>query len=178
MKIEEFGFSGCYLITPRKMQDARGAFVKNFQASLLKKHDLEFDLQEEFYSISAKHVFRGLHFQTPPAAHAKIVYCATGQVTDFILDLRKSSPTYGQHKSVVLSGENGLSLYMPVGIAHGFYTHEEKTIMMYKTTSEYSANNDDGILWQSTGIELDAENIVISERDQSFQSLNEFKSPF
>src|SRR6266404_3584483 len=90
------GFPGLLVLQPRIFEDRRGLFVKTFHADLFRELGISFDLREEFYSISAKGVLRGMHFQLPPAAHSKLVYCLGGRVLDVMLDMRRSSPTFGR----------------------------------------------------------------------------------
>lgn len=169
---------GCYEIQPRVHKDERGTFIKTFHSGDYAALGLETGFREEYYSVSAKSVLRGLHFQKPPRDHAKLVYCARGLVFDAVLDLRRSSPAFGKHYSLELSGEKGNMLYIPRGLAHGFCALSDGTEMFYKVTSEYSPDHDCGILWSSADIPWPAENPVVSARDRSFESFSEFKTPF
>ena len=180
MHIQELKIPGCYQITPNIFTDDRGIFVKTFHSETLSKFGINVDLKEEFYSISKKNVLRGLHFQTPPSAHNKLVYCPKGAVLDFFVDLRIGSPTYGQHLSLELNETNGVILYLPKGIAHGFLSLEDDSLMVYKTDCSYDPKADDGLLYSSCGIELpiDNKNIIISERDMNFTSLADYQSGF
>jgi dTDP-4-dehydrorhamnose 3,5-epimerase len=134
--------------------------------------------KEEYYSISHKGVLRGLHFQLPPAEHEKIVYCPFGRVLDAVVDLRKNSATYGEYALIELSGEKGNMLYIPKGMAHGFYTCSDQAIMMYKVTSMYSPEEDSGILWNSAGIPWPNENPILSNRDKNLKPFKFFMTPF
>lgn len=133
---------------------------------------------EQYHSYSNKNVIRGMHFQLPPHDHTKLVYCASGSVTDLILDLRKSSQTYGNFFKIAFTSDSAQALYIPSGIAHGFAAIGEPAIMVYNVTSEYEPHHDAGIHWNSfvynCGLELPA----ISERDQSLMSFERFISPF
>ena len=160
------------------VNDDRGTFVKTLYRPLLESHSLESNFAESFYSVNNKNVIRGMHFQTPPDDHAKIVYCTSGKLIDVILDIRKDSPTFGKYMSIELSADNFKGVYLPKGTAHGFCTLEDNTCMTYLTSTVHSPKNDGGILYSSFGFKWPLENAVHSERDLEFPSLSEFKSPF
>jgi len=178
MIINELGFKGCFEIIPKVFKDNRGCFVKTFHEHIFLDSGIDFIAKEEFYSTSKKNVFRGLHFQLPPAAHNKLVYCAKGQVLDFLVDLRKKSSSYGKSLSIDLSEDNGRILYIPVGIAHGFLSLSDDSLMVYKTDHVYSPEADTGILWSTCNLALPSQDLIISDRDQKLESLSDFKSPF
>ena len=118
-----------------------------------------------------------MHFQCPPMDHAKLIYLTSGKITDVLLDLRRSSKSYKQHIVIDLSAYNN-ALYIPPGIAHGFLSKEDNTIVVYNQSSVYSKEHDDGILWNSFGYEWGVGQPILSDRDKSFISFNKFKSPF
>lgn len=178
IKISELELPGCYLIEPIEFSDERGNFVKTFHEEVYRQAGLDFIPTEEFFSYSKKHVLRGLHFQTPPNAHNKMVYCPHGEVLDLFVDLRKSSPTYGHSLKMALSQQNKSILYLPIGIAHGFLALRDNSLMIYKTDHVYAPEHDTGILWRSVGIKLPIDNPLVSARDASFETLQEFDSPF
>ena len=169
---------GCYELRPIVRGDMRGRFVKTFHCSEFKSLGLPTEFKEEYYSVSCKGVLRGLHFQLPPMAHEKLVYCVAGKVLDVAVDLRKKSATYGRYHLFELDSERGNMAYLPKGMAHGFYTLSDTAIMMYKVTSEYAPECDAGILWDSVGIPWGAESPITSDRDKKFPTLAEFSSPF
>ena len=113
--------SVCFELQPQILTDTRGRFVKTYHADFFASNGLETDFQEHYYSVSRKGVLRGMHFQNPPNAHNKLVYCATGMILDVVIDLRLESPSYLTYFSVELSSELGNMLYIPEGLAHGFY---------------------------------------------------------
>ena len=115
---------GCYEIQPAVFKDERGHFVKVFHEDTFKRHHLETDFTEEYYSVSLKNVLRGLHFQLPPKDHTKMVYCVEGEVIDVVVDLRIGSPTYGEFELFQLSAEKANIIYIPPGLAHGFWVNE------------------------------------------------------
>jgi dTDP-4-dehydrorhamnose 3,5-epimerase len=169
---------GCFEIQPVVFKDERGLFVKTFHEQVFAQHGLETHFAETYYSRSYKGVLRGLHFQVPPYDHAKLVYCIAGRVKDVVVDLRVGSPTYGEFASFLLSAETANMVYVPRGLAHGFYTLSDSAIMMYKVTSVYSPQHDTGIRWDSVGIDWPNDNPIISERDRQFVPLADFQSPF
>ena len=171
-------FPGVHLLQPKVFQDNRGDFIKTFHAQLFEQLGISFKPVEEFFSTSKRGVLRGMHFQVPPQAHAKLVYCTRGKVLDVLLDLRKSSPTYGFTFSVELSLENHLQLYLPAGIAHGFLALAPDSVMLYKTDTVHSADHDAGIRWDSFGFNWAVNNPTISIRDQAHMPFREFNSPF
>lgn len=160
------------------LKDDRGTFVKTLHQPFLENAGLEGVFTESFYSVNNKNVIRGMHFQTPPDDHAKIVYCTSGKLIDVILDIRTNSPSYGKYISVELSADNFKGVYLPKGTAHGFCNLEDNTCMTYLTSTVHSPSNDGGILYNSFGFEWPVENAVHSERDLEFQRLTDYKSPF
>ena len=169
---------GCCRIQPVVRRDARGAFVKTFHVEAFRELGLPDTFREEYYSVSSHNVLRGLHFQTPPSACGKLVYCLEGSVWDVALDLRRSSPTYGQSFFLELDSNIGNMLYIPEGFAHGFYTLSRQAVMVYKVTQVYDRDHDEGILWNSAGIPWPCENPQLSERDRSFPRFSGFDAPF
>ena len=133
--------------------------------------------KEQYYTISKKGVLRGMHFQTPPREHNKLVYCTSGIILDVVLDLRIGSPSYLKHFSLNLSEEMGNILYLPAGLAHGFYSLTEATVS-YNVSTVYAAEFDSGILWNSIGMTWPNMFPEISERDSKFSALENFQSPF
>jgi dTDP-4-dehydrorhamnose 3,5-epimerase len=118
-----------------------------------------------------------MHFQLPPNAHSKIVYCTAGTILDVALDLRAGSPTYAQHISLEISADKGNMLYLPEGFAHGFYSVTEATVA-YNVGTVYNPESDAGILWSSIGMDWPNANPDLSDRDTTFPSLSDFQSPF
>lgn len=169
---------GCYEIQPRVVDDARGRFVKVFHRHAFAELGLEVNFAEEYYSVSRQEVIRGMHFQTPPMDHAKMVYCVQGDVFDAVVDLRLGSPSYGQTATFKLSAETGNYIYIPKGLAHGFCVTSESATLVYKVSSVYSPENDTGILWNSIGITWPSRTPVLSDRDRGFIPLADFNSCF
>lgn len=180
MKIQINGTSipGCYEIFLPVQTDERGNFVKIFHQEVFRDRQLDTHFPEEYYSISHHGVLRGMHFQIPPKDYVKLVCCLAGEIFDAVVDLRVGSPSFGQFATFELSGDKGNILYIPQGLAHGFYVMNEKAIVLYKVSSVYSPEHDTGILWNSIGIPWPDENPILSQRDSTFQTLAEFESPF
>lgn len=169
---------GCFELRPRRLEDARGHFVKTFNRDTFASLGLRTDWAEQYYSVSRHGVLRGLHFQEPPEDHAKLIYCTAGTVWDVALDLRRGSPTYGRSWHLQLAATTGNMLYLPAGLAHGFYTLSDEATVVYNVTSGYSPKHDKGILWNSADIPWPEPNPLLSERDHAFPRLADFSSPF
>jgi dTDP-4-dehydrorhamnose 3,5-epimerase len=169
---------GCYVVQFPVVHDHRGHFVKTIQRSVFEEQGLEADFRECFYSTSNKNVLRGMHFQLPPSDHAKLVYCTAGSIYDVALDLRVGSPMYGQYEVYELSYLASNAVYLPRGIAHGFFVREGPATMVYHVTSEHDRGRDAGIRWDSFEAAWPVDNPVVSVRDSGFVSLAEFDSPF
>ena len=174
----ETSLSGCFEIQPAVRGDSRGTFIKTFHADAFQELGLETNFVESLCTTSKKNVLRGLHFQTPPVDHVKLVYCAEGKVMDVVVDLRKTSATFGKHEIFYLDSEKGNMVYIPKGLAHGFLTLSEKAVMIYNLTTVYSPEHDKGILWNSCGIDWKCDSPILSERDKKHLAFAEFDSPF
>jgi dTDP-4-dehydrorhamnose 3,5-epimerase len=178
MKIEKTKIQGCHIVEPTFILDDRGSFVKIYNKEIYSSLGFRFDLSEEYYSYSKKNVLRGLHFQIPPADHDKLVYCVYGEILDVAVDIRNGSPTYGEHFKDVLSSENRKAVYLTKGIAHGYYVLSDFAIVIYNTTSGYSADHDSGILWNSVSVNWPSPNPILSKRDSNFLHFDQFITPF
>lgn len=174
MDIKETGIPGCFEIIPPVFLDERGSFVKTFHLDTFLQLGLETEWREEYYSVSRKGVLRGMHFQLPPHDHCKLVYCSAGTVLDAVIDLRRDSPGYGQHFQTELNSEKANMLYIPKGLAHGFYTLSDSATMMYKVSSVYAPSHDSGVLWSSVGVVWPDSNPVVSARDGAFPEFSSF----
>jgi len=178
MQFEQLPLAGAYLITLPSSQDARGTFVKTFHEISLAAAGIQFTLRESYFSFSHKDVIRGMHFQLPPHHHAKVVFCPQGAILDVIVDLRKASPTYGQHYATELSADNHKAYYIPEGFAHGFKALTDNAMTYYLVSTEYSGPHDTGVRYDSIGFDWGVVNPIVSARDLSFGTLGDFKSPF
>jgi dTDP-4-dehydrorhamnose 3,5-epimerase len=169
---------GCFIVQFPIFHDNRGHFVKTIQSSAFEEHGLEGDFRECFYTTSYENEQRGMHFQTPPSDHAKLLYCTEGSIFDVALDLRVGSPTYGKHEIYELSTLASNAVYLPRGIAHGFCVREPPAVMVYHVTTEHDPTHDAGIRWDSFGAAWPIRDPVVSDRDSSFVSFKDFESPF
>ena len=169
---------GCFEIIPKIFSDNRGKFIKPYHIDELKQADINLTITEEYYSVSNKNVIRGLHFQTPPKATAKLITCIKGRIFDAVVDLRKNSSTYLKTYSLELSEENSKLLFIPVGLAHGFCSLEDNSLVLYMCSEMFSPDNDSGIHWDSAGIDWPVKNPRVSEKDENLLKLEFFNNPF
>ncbi len=171
------------LIRPRKFEDARGYFSETFSAPAAAKAGLPENYIQDNLSLSRKTgTIRGLHFQTPPFAQAKLVRVIRGRILDVAVDLRKGSPHYGQHVAVELSGSTLDQLFIPEGFAHGFCTLEDDTEVFYKVTAPYAPANDAGIIWNDPDLGIkwpvNAQDAVLSDKDAKHPPFKELPQVF
>lgn len=178
IQFTESKLPGCYIVQFPAFDDQRGHFVKTIQRSVFEAHGLEADFRETFYTMSYENVLRGMHFQLPPSDHAKLVYCTAGAIYDVTLDLRQGSPTFGQHEVYELSSRANNAVYLPRGIAHGFFVREGPAVMVYHVTTEHEPALDAGIHWDSFEAAWPTDTPIVSLRDAGFPSFESFGSPF
>ncbi len=178
MEFIEMEIPDLFLIKAKKFEDSRGKFVKTFHMDTLKQHGLNTAFKESYYSVSQKDVLRGMHFQTPPYEHEKLIYVPHGSILDVVLDIRKNSPTYGKFVAQKLSADNAHMFYIPKGCAHGFLSLENDTNVTYMQTTMYADNSDGGIKYNSFGFDWGTDEAIMSDRDKSFVDLNDFITPF
>lgn len=179
--IEKFNIEGPVLIRNKVFKDDRGMFFESFNHKGFEEIIGEkVSFVQDNLSVSKLNVVRGLHFQNPPYEQGKLVRVLKGKVIDIAVDLRKESKTYGQHVSVELSKENNKMFWVPPGFAHGFSVLEDDTIFSYKCTNYYNQSSEDSLLWNDEGLNLDwqVEHAVLSDKDETAQFFNTFKSPF
>lgn len=170
-------------IRPVRHRDARGFFSEIFRAAVLRERGVEVPWVQENHSLSVdRFVVRGLHFQTPPEAQAKLVRVGAGAVLDVAVDIRRGSPNFGRHVAVVLSAAEGNQLYVPEGFAHGFCTLEPNTEVYYKVSRYYSREHDSGMAWDdpALGIAWPVEGgaAVLSDKDRRQPLLAELPAYF
>lgn len=178
MKIIDTNIIGLKILEPEIFEDGRGKFIKTFTNDFFKNNELDIDIKETYYSISHKNVIRGMHFQTPPYEHIKLVYVPAGIIIDVVLDIRKNSSTFGEYFSCELSSDNGKVLIIPKGLAHGFKSLQDNTNVTYMQTSCYVPNNDYGVRYDSFGFDWKCVSPKISDRDLIFPTFKEFDTPF
>ena len=143
------------LVKPKVFGDSRGFFMETYKKSEFFQHGIKTEFMQDNHSKSTKGVLRGLHFQTPPKAQAKLVRCPRGKVFDVAVDIRKDSPDFGKWVGAVLSEENKHMLFIPEGFAHGFVVLSDEAELIYKASDEYSPENDRGIKWNDPDIGID-----------------------
>jgi len=181
MKITKGDLNGLFIIEPTVFEDARGYFFESFnQQEFNNQTGLDITFVQDNESLSEKGVLRGLHFQAPPFAQGKLVRVIKGSVLDVAVDIRKNSPTYGQHQTIVLSEKNKRQFYVPAGFAHGFLTLEDNTLFSYKCTNYYNKQSEGGILWDDStlNIQWGINQPKLSEKDVFLTNFNTFASPF
>ncbi|MFB9863451.1 dTDP-4-dehydrorhamnose 3,5-epimerase [Rufibacter immobilis] len=180
MQIKNYPIAGVVEITPRIFADDRGAFLETFSAKLFAEAGISDTFVQDNQSISKKGVLRGLHFQKPPYAQAKLVSVVVGKALDVAVDIRKGSPTYGQHVTCLLEAEKRNCFFIPVGFAHGFVALEEGTVFQYKCSNYYNKESEGGLLWNDPALNIDwgIEQPLISEKDEILPTLEGFDSPF
>ena len=169
---------GAWEVIPVVRGDERGRFVKTFHFDAFNQRGLATGFREQYYSVSRRGVLRGMHFQTPPHDHAKLVTCLRGRVLDAALDLRRGSPTCGMHHLLELDAKKGNMAYLPPGLAHGFLALSETALVLYNVTSVYAPESDAGLRWDSVGIDWPLAEPVLSPRDKDLPHLDNFQSPF
>ena len=168
------------LITSRRFSDERGFFAETYSWRKYLEMGLgcEFVQDNQSVSVSAG-TLRGLHFQKPPRAQAKLVRCGRGAIFDVALDIRKGSPTYGQWEGYELTAKNGYQLYVPVGFAHGFLTLVPDSEILYKCSDYYAPETEGAVRWDSCGIDWPmSEGPILSDKDAIAVALSDLESPF
>jgi dTDP-4-dehydrorhamnose 3,5-epimerase len=178
MQVEDTAIPAVKIVTPKRHGDARGFFSEVYNRATWDNAGLDLTFVQDNHSLStATGTLRGLHFQTPPFAQAKLLRVARGRALDVAVDIRRSSPTFGQHVAVELSAENWRQLLIPIGFAHGFITLEADVEVLYKTTAPYSATHDRGLAWDDPDIGIDwptpAGGPVLSDKDRRWPRLKD-----
>lgn len=182
MEITETALPGVLLLKPRRHGDTRGFFSESWNRETLARQGITIDFVQDNHSLSAQpNTVRGLHFQSPPHAQAKLVRCGRGRLFDVAVDIRKGSPTFGQWVGYELSFENGLQLLVPTGFLHGFATREPDTEIIYKCSDYYAPDCDGAVRFDDPdiGINWGLEGAaVLSDKDASAPRMAAFDSPF
>jgi dTDP-4-dehydrorhamnose 3,5-epimerase len=182
MNIIQTSISGVVIIEPHLFKDDRGYFFESFSERNFNTQVREVKFVQDNESMSSYGVMRGLHFQRPPYTQSKLVRCVKGAVLDVAVDIRKGSPTYGQHAAVELTEENHRQFFVPRGFAHGFAVLSETAIFQYKCDNFYHPEADGGIsiLDDSLGIDwrIPTDHAILSEKDTKHPLLKDFDSPF
>lgn len=179
VKVIDTEISGVRILEPQVFGDSRGYFFESWN-----ERDLPWlpHFVQDNESMSGRGVIRGLHFQKPPYAQAKLVRVVSGEVLDVAVDLRKGSPTYGKHVAVTLSGENHRQLFIPEGFAHGFAVLSDIAVFQYKCSDFYHPESEGGIAWNDSdfgiGWGIPEDEVTISPKDANRVRSKDFDSPF
>jgi dTDP-4-dehydrorhamnose 3,5-epimerase len=171
MQVTETDIADVKILKPIRHGDERGFFSEVFKESVLQQHGIDVHFVQDNHSLSASRgVMRGLHFQIPPFAQAKLLRVTAGSVFDVAVDIRWGSPSFGRHVAVVLSAIEWNQIFIPEGFAHGFCTLEPATEVVYKVNSYYSAEHDRGLLWNDPSLGIawpsEASNTILSDKDR------------
>ncbi len=180
MEVKRTFIEGLLILQPKVFQDERGYFYEPYNKKVLQAAGINEEFVQDNQSLSQKDVLRGLHFQNPPYAQSKLVRVIQGSVWDLVVDIRKKSPTYGQHFGIELSADNKTIFYIPAGFAHGFATLEDNTVFLYKCSTFYNKESEDCILWndKDLNIQWNIENPLLSEKDKKGKLFSTFNSQF
>ena len=184
MNIIETPIAGLFVIEPKVWKDNRGYFYESYSAKNFADAGIDAVFVQDNQSFSQLGTLRGLHAQKAPFAQGKLVRVIQGSVLDVAVDIRRDSPTYGEHYSIELSGENHKQLWIPPGFLHGFLTLENDTIFTYKVTNYYDKNSEIGVVWNDTDLninwnkDLATEDLLLSEKDLVLPAFKDFTSPF
>jgi dTDP-4-dehydrorhamnose 3,5-epimerase len=182
MKFLNTPIEGLVIIEPTVFEDDRGYFSESYNKKKFEKAIGNISFVQDNESKSSRGVLRGLHFQKPPYAQAKLVRCIKGRVLDIAVDIRDGSDTYGQHVSVELSGENKKQVFIPRGFAHGFLVLSNTAIISYKVDNSYAPTHDVGIRWDDSLLNIQwgvsESEVLVSEKDAKLPFFSEFETPF
>lgn len=182
MEVIKTAIDGLVIIEPKVFKDARGYFFESFSQREFEQKVRKINFVQDNESMSSYGVMRGLHFQRPPYTQSKLVRCVKGRVLDVAVDIRKGSPTYGEHVAVELSEDNHRQFFVPRGFAHGFVVLSETAIFQYKCDNFYAPEADRGINIKDESLGIDwqiaMEDALLSEKDLKHLCLKDFDSPF
>lgn len=183
MEVQEAPLAGVRVFKPTRFGDHRGFFSETWNARTFAAAGVDAVFVQDNQSLSREiGTLRGLHFQRPPFAQAKLVRCGRGRLLDVVVDIRAGSTSYGQSFSAELSAEGGEQLYVPAGFLHGFVTLEADTEILYKCTAFYSAEHDGCVRWNDASLAIDwrlgGRSPVLSEKDAAAPLLSELDNPF
>lgn len=182
MKFIETEIKDLLIIEPKVWNDNRGYFFESYNQKLFKDAGIDAEFLQDNQSLSQKGALRGLHGQADPFAQGKLVRVIQGKVLDVAVDVRKNSPTYGQHIDIELSADNQRMFWVAPGFLHGFLTLEDNTIFTYKVTKLYDKASEIGVLWNDPDLNInwgmDESEIILSEKDTRLPLFKDFISPF
>jgi len=182
MTIEKTAIKDLVIITPKVFEDSRGYFFEAYNQAKFLENGINYQFIQDNQSFSKRGVVRGLHLQINPFAQAKLIRVLEGEILDVAVDLRKNSPTYGQHFSVVLSSENKKQLMVPPGFAHGFSVLSETASVLYKVDQIYHKESERGIRYDDPTLAIDWQlnpnEVIVSEKDVILPGFNEIDWSF
>ncbi len=182
MKILSTNFEGLYVLEPTIFEDHRGFFMESYNSKLLSEHGINHDFVQDNQSKSIYGVLRGLHFQNPPNAQTKLVRVLQGRILDAVVDIRKSSKTFGKSFSIELSSDNRKQLLVTQGFAHGFSVLSDTAEILYKCDNYYNKESEGGLMYNDPAFDIDwglpYEKVILSEKDQVYTAFKEFNSEF
>ena len=180
MKITESIFKGVFIVELDVFNDSRGYFSETFSAKRYKEHGINSDFVQDNISISKKGTLRGLHYQIPPKAQAKLCHVIKGSVLDVAVDLRFGSPTFGQHLVLELSEKNHTQIFIPAGFAHGFVVLSDEAIFQYKCSEFYSKKHERAVRFDDPDLNINwgIENPIVSDKDRSAKFFKDIKKDF
>lgn len=181
MQIIHTPIEGLVILEPRIFHDTRGYFYESYNQQKMSELGIDTIFVQDNQSYSQKGVIRGLHFQRPPFAQAKLVRVIKGKVLDVAVDIRKGSPTYGQHYSVLLTGDNHRQFFIPEGFAHGFVALEDNSIFTYKCSQFYHKEAEMSIRYNDPILNIDwglDETPIMTEKDLCGVLFDQFNTPF
>ena len=182
MNVVKTAIEGLLIIEPKVFHDTRGYFFESFSQREFEEKVRKINFVQDNESMSSYGVMRGLHFQRPPYTQSKLVRCIKGKVLDVAVDIRKGSPTYGQHVAVELSEENHRQFFVPRGFAHGFAVLSDTAIFQYKCDNFYAPEAEGGINIKDESLRIDwqipMDRAILSDKDVELKSFSDFDSPF
>jgi dTDP-4-dehydrorhamnose 3,5-epimerase len=183
LHIEETAIPDVKIITPPRFGDVRGFFSEVYSRKAFEESGIFMNFVQDNHSLSGpRGTIRGLHFQSPPFSQDKLVRVTRGRVLDVVVDIRRSSPTYGRHVAVELSADNWRQLLVPAGFAHGFCTLEPDTEFLYKVTNSYAPSHDHGIAWDDPALGINwpvsPGEALLSDKDRGFPRLADLPAYF
>lgn len=169
---------GLVIIEPSVFADERGFFMESYSKKVFREYGIDNDFVQDNHSRSTKGVLRGLHFQKPPFAQDKLIRCTRGEVFDVAVDIRKNSPTFGQHESVILSEENKTMFFIPKGFAHGFLVLSDIADFQYKCSNLYNKESEGGVLYNDSELKIEwpQMDFILSEKDKIWPTFREIKN--
>ena len=183
MQIDDTALPGVKILTPRRFSDARGWFMESWNRETLRAKGIDLDFVQDNHSLSLEPgTVRGLHYQRPPHAQAKLVRVVAGAIWDVAVDARAGSPAYGRWVGVELSAENGRQLLVPAGFLHGFVTRAPRSEVIYKCSDAYAPDCDGAVAWDDPdlciGWGIDPGAAVLSDKDRAAPRWRDWASPF